>query len=826
VAYGGSRQQPEQSKPTAQASPHTGRQPDLRQGRDSEYWQCAMSISRPSALDQTLRTDASKGVRLIYSSSRKSLQLFPGAARTCVVGSGNGSDVQAVGPGVQSRHARLVLEDSEVTVEPLEGSTVKVNGRIVQNPTPVSSGDWLALGECLFEVHIPGSVPARATPLRADRHHLHAEVAAQPLFDDISYRPVHITVGRLADNDLAITSPIVSRYHARVLGEQGRYFIEDLGSTNGTFVNGRRIFGRDVLERGDLVQFGTYSFRFVDGGLRAVEGAGLVRVQAAGLEKIVKDSDSRRKKKLLADVNLAINPGEFVGIFGMSGSGKSTLMDALNGRRPASAGAVFYNGVSLYHSFDLFKPSIGYVPQQDIVHRKITIHNALLYTARLRLPEDTSLDEIDQNITRVLEKVALREKERQPIDTPAPLSGGQLKRVNLAIELISNPSILFLDEATSGLDAGTDKRMMRLFRDLTGDGKTVICVTHTLENIDACHLVIVLHSGRIAYFGPPRAVTEYFKIHKLSDVYDRLETAPAELWSEQYTNSSFHREYVANRMALQDSTKSAADASLSSTSRADPTVNHFLDSHQTRILSVRFLDLLLSDRRNLLLLLAQAPIIGLVIGLVFGTAGSLPERGYSEAQIMFILGISAVWLGCLNSAREVVKELPIYLRERSVNLKIAPYLLSKVLPLSILCLIQCAALLAVVAYLISIPGNLALRGIVLFITAMAATTMGLTVSALVSSSDKAIGMIPLLLIPQVILSNAVVKLGANSKLVAQFTMISFWSFDGLKATLANQVRPWAPLEGNYWLDVAVLLLFAITFTGTALAALKWKDRQR
>src|SRR5262249_24961222 len=155
-------------------------------------------------------------------------------------------------------------------------------------------------------------------------------------------------------------------------------------------------------------------------------------------------------------------------------------------------GAVLYNGLDLRRSFPLFKSTIGYVPQQDIVHRRITIRRALAYTARLRLPEDTSADEIARYVDDAIERVGLADKGDQPIDTPMPLSGGQLKRVSLAVELVSNPALLFLDEATSGLDAGTDKRMMQLFARLAGDQKTVVCVTHTLENVDACHLVVVL----------------------------------------------------------------------------------------------------------------------------------------------------------------------------------------------------------------------------------------------------------------------------------------------------------------------------------------------
>jgi ABC-type multidrug transport system ATPase subunit len=534
---------------------------------------------------------------------------------------------------------------------------------------------------------------------------------------------------------------------------------------------------------------------------------------------------------LLAGIDLAIEPGEFVGIFGTSGSGKSTLMDALNGRRPASEGAVLYNGTDLRASFALFKSTIGYVPQQDIVHRKITVRRALAYTARLRLPEDTSDAEIDGYIARVLARVGLAEKADQPIDTPVPLSGGQLKRVSLAVELVSNPAVLFLDEATSGLDAGTDKRMMRLFADLAADRKTVICVTHTLENVDTCNLVVVLFAGRLVYFGPPPGALDHFGLRRLSDVYETLETAPAEQWAERYAASPFHRDYVARRLA--DRAPKAEAAATRATVVAAP-VARSSSWRQLGILARRYVDLILCDRRNLAILLAQAPIIGLVIGLVFDTGTTAAARATAESQIMFMLVISAIWFGCLNAAREIVKELPVYARERSVNLRIGPYVASKVLPLAVLCAVQCVVLLAVVAALVPVPGSFVARAAALFVTGMASTAMGLTVSAFVNTTDKAVALVPILLIPQVVLSNAVVPLGDASRTIAKGTAIAFWGFDCLKATLEAGVREardragnvLVPVLGSYGGDLLWLAGFFALFLATTLLGLRLRDGSR
>jgi ABC-type multidrug transport system ATPase subunit len=313
---------------------------------------------------------------------------------------------------------------------------------------------------------------------------------------------------------------LISREHERLLFTPEGLRLQDLRSTNGTFVNGQRIVGDALLRPGDRVSFATFVYRFTGA---ALEAGGRVRIEARGLTKAMIDRTTKQPRNLLDAIDLAIEPEELVVIFGTSGSGKSTLMDLLNGRRPATSGRVLYNGVDLYQGFATFRAGIGYLPQQDIVHRKINNRRALEYTARLRLPGDTSGGEIAGYIERVLQRAGLLEKKDLAVDTPKPLRGGQLKRVTLAMELVANPNILFLDEATSGLDAGTDKKMMRLFADLAADGKTVICVTHSLENVGVCHLVTLLHQGFLVYFGPPGEATAYFSVDRLSEVYVRLE---------------------------------------------------------------------------------------------------------------------------------------------------------------------------------------------------------------------------------------------------------------------------------------------------------------
>ena len=695
-----------------------------------------------------------------------------------------------------------------------------LNGQPISGRAKVEDGDWLVLGAASVQVLLP-----RAAESSNDTG------AGESIGLQSGAQPKPVVVGRDRQCDLVIDSPLISREHARLLATPEGLRLQDLGSTNGTFVNGQRIVGDALLRPCDRVSFATFVYRFTGAALEPAESGGRVRIEARGLTKTVVDRTTKQPRNLLDAIDLAIEPGEFVVIFGTSGSGKSTLMDSLNGRRPATSGRVLYNGVDLYQGFAAFRAGIGYVPQQDIVHRKISISRALEYTARLRLPGDTSGGEIAVYIERVLQRVGLLEKRDLAVDTPEPLSGGQLKRVNLAVELVANPNILFLDEATSGLDAGTDKKMMRLFADLAADGKTVICVTHSLENVGVCHLVALLHQGFLVYFGPPGEAAAYFGVDRLSEVYERLEGEDARAWGDRFRQSEHYRRYVQARLseaATEEPRRFVADRAKAGAGRPG-----WFNPRQAWTLTRRYVDLLYSDRLNLAMLLLQAPLIALVVGLIFDTSGSPLERAQAESQIAFVLVLSAIWFGCINSAREIVKELPVYLRERSVVLRIPPYLISKLLPLAVLCAIQCASFLAIVMGMIDFPGSFLDRFLVLFAAGFAATGMGLAVSAFVSSNDKAIATLPLLLIPQFILSNAVVQLDGAAEAVAKVSVISYWALDAMRSTLEDAVlalrgadgSPIVSVSADWQTDVLATGALALGFVVLTALGLKLRDRK-
>ncbi|HEY7313104.1 MAG TPA: ATP-binding cassette domain-containing protein, partial [Gemmataceae bacterium] len=462
-----------------------------------------------------------------------------------------------------------------------------------------------------------------------------------------------LVIGRAPDCDVCLPHPMVSRYHALLERQREGLRLRDLASVNGVWVAGRRITEPVLVHDSERVGIGPFLFTLRDGVIHSLDSSRSLRLEARRLEKVVPLPDGQ-KRKLLDNINVIVNPGEFVSLLGPSGSGKSTLMDCLNGRRRATGGTVLANGEDFYRHFDNFRQSLGYVPQKDIVHTQLTVYRALYYTARLRLPTDTDPAELRARIEAVIKEMELGPHRDTLV---ANLSGGQIKRVSLGAELIAQPCLLYIDEATSGLDAGTEARMMRLFRRLADEGRSIICITHNVDNVDQCHLALILARGKLMYYGPPPEAPRHFGVKRISDIYDRLSQKSLEEWEREFLASEAYQEFVAGRGAAR-AADTAEMPSLPATEEAEPApslsslladgrklvslsewppladrfrrltarylrvrkvLSPLLDSwHQFRVLTGRYVELICSDRRGLRLLLLQAPLVAvfLLIGFV------------------------------------------------------------------------------------------------------------------------------------------------------------------------------------------------------------------
>lgn len=615
-----------------------------------------------------------------------------------------------------------------------------------------------------------------------------------------------ILIGRDPQATLPLSAPIVSWHHARIEQTGQTAFIQDLNSTNGTFVNGRRIQGRQSLSRGDTIEVGPFKLRYDRQTIQQYAMSDGVRLDGVGVVREVGRGNGR--KRILKGIDISIYPKEFVALVGTSGAGKSTLMKALSGFTPAE-GQIQVNGDNLYEKFDLYRSMIGYVPQDDIIHRDLSVHSALRYAARLRLPADTSMDDIEKRIDEVLQDVGMAGQKSQTVGS---LSGGQRKRVSIAAELLAEPKLFFLDEPTSGLDPGLEKKMMYTLRQLADGGRTILLVTHATANIHQCDHICFLSQGRLVYFGPPQEAFSFFNVNSgdFADIYDCLDAPTpdearrkAKEWEQRYRRSTQYQTYIQQRQqSLPQPQPSRAGAE-----RRGPSINPL---RQFRILTQRYLELVRRDQLLLTVLLAVMPIIGILLlliskaeWLVGDTLSQIDAQLTSElaqgAQsatyaivgksqtLLFMLSLASVLLGLFAAAYEIVKERSIYQRERMVTLHIAPYIASKLTVLGAFSLFQCLLLLLVLSLKVSLPqeGLILPTPVEMYISlvlgSIAAITLGLFLSTLAPNENTVIYLVLLGLFYQIIFGGVIFELPGASEQFSKFTLTR-WTMEGLGRT--------------------------------------------
>jgi ABC-type multidrug transport system ATPase subunit/pSer/pThr/pTyr-binding forkhead associated (FHA) protein len=789
-------------------------------------------------------------------------------------------------PSVSSQHATVMLDRMAAIDHQSTSGTYVGAGRIPPGtPTPIDPNGVVAFGPVPVPVSVlgqiaqamltapppqastaggpglPGAVPQPAPPapppnsappggLQAPGKK-HATVVGKL---DFGAGKDFKTIGRTPDNDIRIEHPQVSSRHAVLMKRDGQIFLEDRKSANGTWVRGQRLQPGvpAPVQNGERVFIGpmplVIQLEGEEGGAIVIEDHGqwagrpLFEIEAWRLVIEVDDRDNPgTPKRLLDDVSFKALPGDMIALMGPSGAGKTTLLLTLNGYNPPTSGMVRINGEDFYSVYDNLRGSIGYVPQDDIVHPELTVFEAVKYSARFRLPPDYPEQEINQRVNTTLQQLGLESIANLQIGRPEKkvISGGQRKRVNIALELVTDPIILFLDEPTSGLAADDTTALITLLSDLAKNtGKTIVMTIHqpAKDEFEKFNVALIMGPGGIpTFFGPTRPDAYRFfgsmlertgktnNVDNPRDMFDMLRlretmmfdearardpnvprsvirSAAARAWAADFQQTETYRKMYSGPRAIgnDQGRKGMFD-------RAPATRG------QLGLLLSRYFKVKTRDIVGTAIMLLQAPIIGILLAVVFGgqkeavpfwCLGALQElmkrypgmNGNSNELLsnmqpvsdqtgaLFFVTVSAVWFGTSNAAREIVSERAIYMRERMVNLGLFNYVMSKFILLSMFCIVQCGVLLGIVFFALGFHG-----GILAFLIELGnlvavswcAVGLGLLLSTLVESSEAAMALTPIALIPQVVLGGLIVPMTTNPMLKwLMYGIPARWGFQG------------------------------------------------
>lgn len=643
--------------------------------------------------------------------------------------------------------------------------------------------------------------------------------------------PGAMTIGRAAENDIVVSDVLASRRHATLVRTPLGTEIRD-NSINGTFVNGTRV-GSAILSDDDVVTIGNVDLVFRDGTLTPRSEAA---TRTGGLEvrnvRYVVDNG----KQLLDDISLIARPGTLTAVIGGSGAGKSTLARLIAGYTTPSSGSVTFEGHDIHAEYASLRSRIGMVPQDDVVHRQLTINQALGYAAELRLPPDTSKSDRAKIVAQVLEELDLTKHAETRVDK---LSGGQRKRASVALELLTGPSLLILDEPTSGLDPALDHQVMMMLRQLADAGRVVIVVTHMLSYLETCdQLLLVAPGGKTAYCGPPDQIGEAMGTTNWAKIFTKVGADPDEA----------NRRFVEQRDAEKRPQKLVPDRADEPGALGEPV--HTSVRRQISTVARRQIRLVVADRAYFVFLALLPFILGsLSLTVPGGNGFHLPGANAGTpdeaAQILALLMPAAAFMGTALTIRDLVGERPIFQREQAVGLSTTAYLLAKTAVYCGFAVLQSAIITAIVVIGKSAPA----RGAVLLghstlgatvelfatvaATCVASAILGLAISSLVRSSEQIMPLFVVTVMAQLVLCGGMVpvtgRLGLDQ---LSFGMPARWGYAAAASTvdlrhlvpdsLLSQDRFWQHTSKVWLLDMGMLAALSLFYAGFV----RWRIRLR
>lgn len=638
--------------------------------------------------------------------------------------------------------------------------------------------------------------------------------------------PGAVKIGRATDNDIVIPDVLAGRHHASLVSTAQGTQIVDNRSINGTFVNGSRVDSA-FLQEGDTVTIGNVDLVFSGGTLvRRTETA--AATATGGLDVHGVTWTIENNKTLLDNISLTARPGTLTAVIGPSGAGKSTFARLVAGYTHPSSGTVTFEGHNVHAEYASLRSRIGMVPQDDVVHGQLTVRQALMYAAELRLPPDTTKADREQVVMQVLEELEMTKHLETRVDK---LSGGQRKRASVALELLTGPSLLILDEPTSGLDPALDRQVMTMLRQLADAGRVVLVVTHSLTYLDVCDQVLLLApGGKTAFCGPPSKIGAAMGTTNWADIFSTVAGDP---------DAAQHRWLELNgpppAQPPADQPADLGEPSKTSLRRQFSTIAR------------RQIRLIVSDRGYFIFLALLPFIMGTLSLSVPGTVGfgvpnPMGDAPNEPGQVLVLLNVGAIFMGTALTIRDLIGERAIFLREQAVGLSTTAYLLAKVCVYSVFAIIQSAIVTG-----ITIAGKGFGEGAVdsgavignpsleLFF-GMAATTVtaamvGLALSALAKTSEQIMPLLVIAIMSQLVFSGGMIPVTGRIGLdqMSWFTPAR-WGFAASASTvdlirlvpgpLTPKDSHWEHTGGTWLFDMGMLALLSIGY----LTFVRWKIR--
>ena len=631
-----------------------------------------------------------------------------------------------------------------------------------------------------------------------------------------------LKIGRAVDNDIVIPDVLASRHHATLIPGPGGTQIADNRSINGTFVNGTRV-ETAVLNQGDVVTIGNVDLVFADGTLmrRAqTAAAGTGGLDVRGVTWTIENN-----KTLLDNISMTARPGTLTAIIGPSGAGKSTLARLIAGYTHPTKGTVSFEGHNIHADYASLRSRIGMVPQDDVVHGQLTVNQALMYAAELRLPPDTTTEDRQQVVAEVLAELEMTQHADTRVDR---LSGGQRKRASVALELLTGPSLLILDEPTSGLDPALDRQVMTMLRDLADAGRVVLVVTHSLTYLDVCDQVLLLApGGKTAFYGPPAQIGPAMGTTNWADIFSTVAGDP---------------DAASDRYLAQTGPTPPPPPAQAPSDIGEPT--HTSLRRQFSTIVRRQTRLIISDRGYFLFLALLPFIMGVLSLAVPGTVGfgipdPMGDAPNEPGQILVLLNVGAIFMGTALTIRDLIGERAIFRREQAVGLSTTAYLLAKVFVYTIFALAQSAIVTAIVIWGkgSGTQGAVALGSpaLELFVTiaatCVASANLGLLLSSLAKSNEQIMPLLVVAIMSQLVFSGGMIPV-TNRPVLDQMSWLTpaRWGFAASASTvdlttlvpgpLTPKDRWWEHTASSWWFDMAMLAGLSVGY----LALVRWKIR--